>query len=163
MQNGKTASNLIPYGKADLILGIDVLEAVRGIDPKNIQRVGSPNYTTAILNTEKTPTILTLLGRDDFDPVELETTIRCYTKRDKYFGFNLSRLSEKYFGNKLFANVILLGVAYQRGLLPLKVENLIWAIEHTMGLSNGALRGILGRALGSMRLQLKNEKFEMRN
>jgi indolepyruvate ferredoxin oxidoreductase len=42
-------------------------------------------------------------------------------------------LSDKYFGNKLFANVILLGVAYQQGLLPLKIENLIWAIEHTMG------------------------------
>jgi len=132
-KNGKIASNLIPYGKADLILGIDVLEAVRGINPGSNQRVGSPSCTTAILNTEKTPTILTLLGKEDFDPTDLETTIQCYTKRDKYFGFNLSRLSEKYFGNKLFANVILLGVAYQRGLLPLKAESLIWAIEHTTG------------------------------
>ena len=28
-------------------------------------------------------------------------------------------------------------------------------IERTLGLSNGALRGILGRALGTMRRQLK--------
>ncbi len=132
-RNGKIASNVIPYGKADLILGIDVLEAVRGIDPDNIQRVGSPSHTTAVLNTEKTPTILTLLGKDDFDPADLEATIQCYTRNDKYFGFNLSHLSEKYFGSKLFANVMLLGVAYQQGLLPLKMESLLWAIDHTMG------------------------------
>ncbi len=130
---GALTSNVIPYGKADLILGIDVLEAVRGIDPANNQRVGSPAHTTAVLNTEKTPTILTLLGRDDFDPSELEATMQCYTRREKYFGHNFSRLSEKYFGNKLFANVMLLGAAYQRGLLPLKLESLIWAIEQTMG------------------------------
>jgi len=28
---------------------------------------------------------------------------------------------------------MLLGAAYQQGLLPLKIESLIWAIEHTMG------------------------------
>jgi len=37
------------------------------------------------------------------------------------------------------------------------------AIERTMGLSNGALRGILGRAMMTMRSELKNEKLEMRN
>lgn len=126
-------SNVIPYGKANLILGIDVLEAVRGIDPKNTQRVGSPAYTTAILNTEKTPTILTLLGKEDFDPAELEVMIQCYTNREKYFAFNFSRLSEKYFGTKLFANIMLLGAAYQQGVLPLKIESILWAIEHTMG------------------------------
>lgn len=133
LRNGKIASNQIPYGKANLILGIDVLEAVRGLDPGNNQRIGSPSHTAVVLNTEKTPTILTLLGKDDFDPADLEVSIQCYTQRDRYFGFNLSRLSEKYFGNKLFANVLLLGAAYQRGLLPLKAESLVWAIEHTMG------------------------------
>jgi DNA-directed RNA polymerase specialized sigma24 family protein len=29
------------------------------------------------------------------------------------------------------------------------------SIEHTLGLSNGALRGILGRALAAMRKRLK--------
>ncbi|MDX2225864.1 MAG: thiamine pyrophosphate-dependent enzyme, partial [Verrucomicrobiae bacterium] len=60
-------SQIIPYGKADLILGIDILEAARSLDPEGNVRVGSPDYTSAIINTEKTPTILTLLGREDFD------------------------------------------------------------------------------------------------
>ncbi len=132
-RNGKIASNLIPFGKADLLLGIDVLEAVRGMDPKGNQRIGSPEHTSAVINTEKTPTILTLMGRDDFDPAELEKTMRCYTRPDGYFGCNFSRLSEHYFGNKLFANVMLLGAAYQQGLLPIQGQNILWAIEQTMG------------------------------
>lgn len=133
LRDGKPSSNLIPYGKADLILGIDILEAVRGMDPAGTQRIGSPTHTTAVLNTEKTPTILTLLGRDDFDPGDLETTLQCYTRREGHLAFNASHLSEKYFGSKLFANVLLVGAAYQQGLLPLKIESLVWAIEQTMG------------------------------
>jgi indolepyruvate ferredoxin oxidoreductase len=126
-------SNVIPFGKADLILGVDLLEAARGMDPRGNQRVASPERTAAVVNTGKTPTILTLLGKDDFDPAEIEETIRCYTRRADYFGLNLSRLSEKYFGSKLFTNVLLLGVACQKGLLPVSTGNLLWAVEQTMG------------------------------
>lgn len=132
-RNGAIASNVIPFGKADLILGVDILEAARGMDPRGNQRVASPERTAAVINTEKTPTILTLLGREDFDPAELEETIRCYTRREDYFGHNLSRLSEKYFGSKLFTNVMLLGAACQKGLLPVSTANLVWAIGQTMG------------------------------
>src|SRR5207247_4096774 len=98
--NGRFSSNIIPYGKADLILGVDILEAVRAIDPAIHQRIGS-SKTSVILNTEKTPTILTLLGRDDFDPAQLETVIRRYTNPAGYFSANLSHTSEKFFGTKL--------------------------------------------------------------
>ena len=36
-------SPIIPYGKADLMLGIDILEAARGLDPKGNLRVGGRN------------------------------------------------------------------------------------------------------------------------
>ena len=52
-------SPIIPYGKADLMLGIDILEAARGIDPKSNLRVGG-RKTRAIINRQKTPTINTL-------------------------------------------------------------------------------------------------------
>lgn len=126
-------SNIIPYGKADVILGVDILEAVRSLDPAVPQRVGSPDYTTAIINTHKQPTIPMLLGRDDFDPALLEDIIRRYTKSDAYFSFNASEVSERLFGTQLYANVIILGIAYQRGLLPLAMENIEWAIRATVG------------------------------
>jgi indolepyruvate ferredoxin oxidoreductase len=125
--------NIIPYGKADLIIGVDILEAVRSLDPTVPQRVGSPDYTTALINTHKQPTIQTLLGHEDFDPAVLEETIRRCTKRDAYFSFNASEVSERLFGTQIYANVIMLGIAYQRGLLPLTMENIDWAIRATVG------------------------------
>ena len=64
-------SPITPYGKADLMLGIDILEAARGLDPKGNLRVGGPR-TRAIVNRQKTPTIHTLLGTDDFCVETLE-------------------------------------------------------------------------------------------
>jgi indolepyruvate ferredoxin oxidoreductase len=122
-------SPVTPYGKADLLLGLDILEAVRGIDPKGNLRVGSSSHTVAVVNTAKTPTITTLIGHDDFDPHELEGMIKRYTQVDRYIGVNLSKLSEQFLGNKLYANIVMLGLAYQRGLLPLDLDLLEWAID----------------------------------
>ncbi len=127
------ASSVIPYGKADLILGVDALEGARGLDPTGNTRVGSPDQTTAILNTAKTPTILTLLGRHDFCIADIEQTVRNNTRADRYFSANISDLSEYYFGTKLYANIIMIGVAFQRDELPLSLESLEWAIRETMG------------------------------
>lgn len=126
-------SLIIPYGKADLILGLDALEAARGLDPSVNQRVGSPSRTVAIINTAKTPTILSLLGKDDFCVQALEATIRRYTRADEYFSADISDYSERLFGTKLYANIIMLGVAYQRGQLPMTLASIEWAIRETMG------------------------------
>ncbi len=132
-QHDEHTSLVIPYGKADLILGLDPLEAARGLDPMVNQRVGSPDKTVAILNTAKTPTILSLLGKDDFCVHTLEQTVRRYTRSDQYFSADISDYSERIFGTKLYANIIMLGVAYQRGQLPLSLASLEWAIHETMG------------------------------
>lgn len=39
-------------------------------------------------------------------------------------GLNVSEISEERFGNRLYANIIVLGLAYQRGLLPLTLSSL---------------------------------------
>jgi indolepyruvate ferredoxin oxidoreductase len=126
-------SNIIPYGQADLLLGIDPLEATRSLSPQGNLRIGSPRRTVAVVNAYKTPTILTLLGKDDFTVAELEATLRRYTKSDEYFGLNVAGISEYFFGTKLYANVVLLGIAFQKGLLPLSLENLEWGLRETMG------------------------------
>lgn len=134
LKSGKNhTSQVSSYGKADALLGIDILEATRSLSPKGHVRIASPDYTSAVINTEKTPTIMTLLGREDFDIKELESTIRRYTKPSNYFGFNLSQIAEKYFGTKLYVNILMLGVAYQKGLLPVSVESIEWAIRESTG------------------------------
>ena len=128
-QPGIHASPMIPYGKADLLLGLDILEAVRGITPRSLFRVASPDRTAAVVNTAKTETITTLIGKDDFDPDTLEKTLQTHTKSDAYFGIDLFTISEQLFGNKLYANMMLLGAAFQRRLIPLELEPLQLALK----------------------------------
>ncbi len=130
---GPFTSNLIPYGKADLLLGVDVLEAARALDPSTNQRVGSRGRTAVVVNTHKTPTILTLLGKDDFAVAQLEAQLRANTRADAYFSDDISRLSEHFFATQLYANIMMLGVAFQRSLLPLRLASLEWAIHSGLG------------------------------
>ncbi len=133
LQPGRNhTSPIIPYGKADLMLGIDILEAARGLDPKGNLRVGGRG-TRAIVNRQKTPTIHTLLGTDDFCVETLETALRKYTDAAGYFSSDVSELSERVFGTKLYANVIMLGIAFQRGELPLSLGSIEYGIQETMG------------------------------
>ena len=124
---GMTISPIVPWGKADLLLGLDLLEAARGADPRGRNRVISSRRTAAVINTAKTPTVNTLIGSEDFSTDAMAALIRERTR--KCFGADLFRISETYLGNKLYANVMMLGIAYQRGLLPLELKNLKWAMK----------------------------------
>lgn len=131
-KNDASISPIIPYGKADLMLAIDILEGVRGLDPHMNMRVAHPARTVAIVNTEKTPTIRALIGEDNFDVFELEKQIQRCTRREEYLGVNISEISQRLLGDKLYANLIMLGIAYQRGQLPLRLETLEWAITQSV-------------------------------
>ena len=128
-QSGIHTSPMIPYGKADLLLGLDILEAVRGITAHSLFRVASPDRTAAVVNTAKTETISTLIGKDEFDSDTLEEAIQIHTRSDAYFGTDLFAVSEQLFGNKLYANIMLLGTAFQRQLIPLELEPLQLALK----------------------------------
>ena len=127
--NGSFTTAVIPYGKADLLLGVDLLEATRALNPGQPHRVASPDTTCAVVNTAKTPTIQTLMGRDDFDPAELEQVLRRHTREDRYLGFNVGDLCERLLESKLYANIMMLGIAFQKGFLPLTQEALEKAIR----------------------------------
>ena len=128
-QSGVHASPMIPYGKADLLLGLDILEAVRGVTAQSLFRIASPSRTAAVVNTAKTETISVLIGKDDFDPETLEETLQTFTNADAYFGVDLFAVSEQLFGNKLYANMMLLGAAFQRQLIPIELEPLQLALK----------------------------------
>jgi indolepyruvate ferredoxin oxidoreductase len=120
---------LIPYGKADLLLGVDILEATRALDPNQQYRVASPEHTAAVVNTAKTPTVLTLMGEDDFKIEDMENTLKRYTNVERFMGFNVGDLCERMLDTKLYANIMMLGMAFQNGYLPLTHE----AIENAIG------------------------------
>ncbi len=125
--SGQKISPIIPYGKADLVLGLDILEAVRGISAESVFRVASSGRTDSVVNTAKTDTVRSLIGEDNFEIDDLEDTIKENTKT--YFGVNLFDVSEQLFGTKLYANIMLLGVAFQRGLMPIALEPIQIALK----------------------------------
>jgi indolepyruvate ferredoxin oxidoreductase len=122
----------IPYGKADLLLGIDILEAARAIDPRESFRVASPQQTSAVLNTYKQPTVYGLLGRDDFDTDQLRQEIYEHCNAGQSFAANLAEICERRLGSKQFVNILMLGVAHQLGLIPVSTRSVAWAIKDTI-------------------------------
>jgi indolepyruvate ferredoxin oxidoreductase len=128
-----TGSPVMPFGKADLLIGVDAVEAARACMPSDYQRVASPGFTHAVVNTGKTPTILTLMGRDDFEPEELATIIKAQCKPGQFFSFNVGDLCERLLDSKLYANIMMLGVAYQLGFIPLTYNSIKWSIRHAVG------------------------------
>ncbi|HEY5039639.1 MAG TPA: 2-oxoacid:acceptor oxidoreductase family protein, partial [bacterium] len=140
----KVVSPLLPQGKANLLLGLDILEAARGIDPRFNFRVGSKQYTSSVINTHKTPTILGLMGKDDFSPAQLAELFKKHTK--DYMGADLGQIAQDYLGNKVFSNVMLLGLAFQKGLLPLTLENILQSITDNFVKPEAEIRAFhLGR------------------
>lgn len=120
-------SPIIPYGKADLVLGLDILETVRGISADSVFRVASKKRTDAVVNTAKNETMSTLIGKDSFEIDSLESTIEQNT--NEYVGINLFDISEKLFGTKLYANIMILGVAFQRGMIPIELKPMQLAMK----------------------------------
>ncbi|HLL91039.1 MAG TPA: DUF6537 domain-containing protein, partial [Tepidisphaeraceae bacterium] len=122
----------IPYGKADLLLGIDILEAARAIDPREQFRVAHPDRTAVVLNTHKQATVYTLLGRHDFDPDAIKAEVFEHVRQDLSYAKNLSQLCEERLGSKQYVNIMIMGVAYQLGLIPVSAHSIAWAIKDTI-------------------------------
>jgi indolepyruvate ferredoxin oxidoreductase len=129
---GYPTTGSIPYGRANLLLGIDILEAARAIDPQAQFRVASKDTTSAVLNLHKQPTVYTLLGKDDFDPELLREEIYAHCNPDLSYAKNLAQICEQRLGSKQFANIMMLGVAYQLGLIPVSAHAIAWAIKDTI-------------------------------
>jgi len=125
-------SPLVPFGKAGLLLGLDVLEATRALDPKGKLQVGSKENTAAVINTAVTESALSLIGRTSFDTGDLDAKIKNLTKSQAHFSANFFALSEKLLGHRLYANLMMIGVAFQLGHLPLGLESLEWAMKRTL-------------------------------
>ncbi len=125
-------TGVIPYGKGDLLFGVDILEAARAIDPREQFRIASPERTCAVLNSYRQPTVYTLLGKEDFDPDALRDDIFDQCRPEHSFAQNLSELCEQRLGSKLYANIMMLGVAYQLGFIPVSARSIAWAIKDSI-------------------------------
>ncbi|UTI65649.1 indolepyruvate ferredoxin oxidoreductase family protein [Paraconexibacter antarcticus] len=120
-----TGSNKASAGRVDVYLGFDLLGAA---NPKNLQ-TADPRRTVAVVSTSEVAT-----GRMVVDPEvefpDLEQPLGAIggQMREAIF-LDAQALSQRLFGDHLPANLIVVGAALQRGLLPVSPEALEAAIR----------------------------------
>ncbi|WP_294221778.1 indolepyruvate ferredoxin oxidoreductase family protein [uncultured Shimia sp.] len=104
----------IESGAADAVIGCDVVVSSA---PK-----ASLHYrkgAQVVLNTAEMPTGDLVLNRDaDLKAGVREDVIRKAVGTENVRALNANNMAEKMMGDSVFANVMLLGFAYQRGLVP---------------------------------------------
>lgn len=115
----------IDLGAADAVIGCDI---VVSSSPK-----ASATYalgTKVALNTASMPTGDLVLKRDaDLNIDGRHAAIKTAVGADNLAAFDANTASESLFGDAVFANVMMLGFAWQRGLVPVTLDALTRAIE----------------------------------
>jgi indolepyruvate ferredoxin oxidoreductase len=126
------AANKVGLGGADLYLALDLLAAGTRV---NLDRC-DPARTVAVVNASVLPSG-EMVRRVDFSPpVEaIRAQIDRYTRADLNVSVDARRLAEGLFGDYMATNMLVLGVAYQAGLLPLTAA----AIEEAVRLNGVAV------------------------
>jgi indolepyruvate ferredoxin oxidoreductase len=122
-------SNLVAIGQADAYLVFDVLT---GTNPKNIARA-KPDRSVAIVSTSQIPTGA-MVSRTDVQFPETDRLLQMINERtqsDKNIFFDANELAEMLFDSHMAANLLVVGAAYQSGLLPMRAD----AIEHAIKLN----------------------------
>ena len=114
-------------GECDLYLGCDLLVAA---DAKNLA-VADPQTTIAVVSTTKVPTGKMVVDKTvPFPDVDATADrIRSATRGAESVFVDARGLSVTLFGTDQFANMLLAGVAFQTGALPLPARAIEQAIE----------------------------------
>lgn len=123
----RETSNRISVGHADCFLVFDLLTAV---EPSNMSRA-SKERTRAVISTSETPTGKMVISVDETYPKtnHLMNMLNQVTRQDENVYMNANGIAEMLFGSHMAANLIVIGAAYQRGLLPISADAIERAIE----------------------------------
>jgi len=123
----ETASR-IGEGEADTFL---VFDMVAGVAAATISRTAA-DRTTAVVSTSRVPTghMVADRAQESFPAVDrFRRTIDATTRAEANAYVDAEGLARTLFRSQPAANLLLLGVAYQRGLLPVTAASLERAIE----------------------------------
>jgi len=133
----------IGQGDADLVLGTD---AVVASSPDALRKF-AVGRGAIVLNADETPTADVVMDRDAALPTATMLDLLMKRAGDRGFLINATRIAEGLFGNNVAANTLMVGYAWQKGLLPISAEAFAAAIE-----SNGAAVALNKRAFAWGRL-----------
>ncbi|MGJ8615913.1 MAG: indolepyruvate ferredoxin oxidoreductase family protein [Sulfitobacter sp.] len=115
----------IDQGAADAVIGCDMVVSSA---PKASAHYGPD--TRVVLNRAEMPTGDLVLNRDaDLKIDAREQVIADVVGADNVAAFDANKMAETLMGDAVFANVMMLGFAWQKGLVPVSLTALYQAIE----------------------------------
>lgn len=125
------AANRIAAATADCVLAFDLLTAV---DTKNL-RYADAGHTVTIASTSRTPTGAMVRDASVTHPSDDELLARLRTSSRHVVTLDALAAAEALFGSTAPANFLLVGAAYQSGVLPIPAA----AIEDAIALNGVAV------------------------
>ncbi len=118
------AAPRIAAGSADLLLAADSVVAAS----KDSILLCDPARTEVVLNTRITPVSDFIRHRDfDFKEAQVEASVARATRSSRNF-LNFSALARGLTGDEIGANLMMVGYAWQLGLIPLSRDSILQAI-----------------------------------
>jgi indolepyruvate ferredoxin oxidoreductase len=119
-----TCSRIVT-GTADLVLAADEVVAVS----KDTITLCESGRTVGIINSHVIPTADFILNRDfNFQSRSVNHVLETALRKDSSF-YDFTKPAEALLGDSIATNIMMLGYAYQKGLLPLKASAIEQAIE----------------------------------
>ncbi len=119
-------STRIATGEASLLLGCDIVVAVSD----DALSKTAPGVTHAIINTGRTITGEFVRNPDRGFPSDaMEQSVLDSVGADAASFVDAGRLASRLMGHSIATNIFMLGLAFQRGLIPLSLPALMQAIE----------------------------------
>ena len=125
-ETGELNQVRIEQASADALIGCDIVVSSSPRASSRFRKDG----TRAILNTAEMPTADFVQHRDASLRVnDRVAAIQQIVGKDNVTTLDANALAERLLGNTIFANVLLLGAAWQQGLVPVGLDALMRAIE----------------------------------
>jgi indolepyruvate ferredoxin oxidoreductase len=119
-------SSRIPENAADLLLGCDLMVAA---GESSLTRL-SALHSTIVLNThEELPPNYIHEPDVEFPSQSLLATLQSACRADSLYAVDATGIARRILGDALAANIVIVGIALQRGLLPVSAAALDRALE----------------------------------
>jgi indolepyruvate ferredoxin oxidoreductase len=119
-----TCSRIVT-GTADLVIAADEVVAAA----KETMTLCEPGRTAGVINTHLIPIADFILNRDfNFQARKVNSVLETALRKDSSF-FDFTKPAETLLGDSIATNMMMMGYAYQKGLLPLTAKAIEQAIE----------------------------------
>jgi indolepyruvate ferredoxin oxidoreductase len=122
----------VPAASLDLLIASDMVVAANAEQLALAHR----GKTVTVANTKVAPTAEFVLKQTlSFDEMKMDTALK--EASGTYLAMDAAGIAEKLLGDAIFANMLLVGMAYQAGALPISGD----AIETSLELNGAAVAG----------------------